>query len=163
MTEKNLTESKNIKNSVSTKSKNSDSKTLVVDQIETSVNKTRNSKYIYAVGRRKSAVAQVRLYKGTGIFSLNGVEKTPSDYMVSPLTLTNNSNKFDIVATVKGGGYKSQDDAVLLGIARALEKNDQELRVTLKKSGLLTRDPREKERKKPGLKRARKAPQWSKR
>lgn len=89
------------------------------------------------------------------------------DYLIkkifSPLFLTGNKGKFDISAKVKGGGITSQADAILLGVARALLAFDEGLKTTLRKGGYLTRDPRMKERKKPGLKRARKAPQFSKR
>ena len=82
---------------------------------------------------------------------------------MAPLELVNKSDKFDVSVIVKGGGKTGQKEAIRLGIARALIKYNKSLRQTLKKAGFLTRDPREKERKKPGLKRARKAPQWKKR
>ena len=128
-------------------------------------------KYYYGLGRRKTAVASVRLYKGNGEVVVNG--KSEKDYfgglemlikkMSSPLALTGNQGKFNISATVRGGGISAHADAIMLGISRALLVMDTELKSTLRKGGLLTRDPRIKERKKPGLKRARKAPQFSKR
>ena len=121
-------------------------------------------------GRRKSAVARVRLIPGTGKFIINkrelddffGLEilKTISK---QPLVLTGTEGKYDIFCTVRGGGFSGQAGAVRHGIARALLKADEELKLALKKAGYLTRDPREKERKKYGKKKARKAPQFSKR
>lgn len=123
----------------------------------------KSKEYVYAVGRRKTAVAQVRLIKGTGIVKINEQDIKQVEIFSKPLQLSGLKGKFDIFVKVKGGGKISQADAINLGVARALVKSDDNLRLTLKKSGLLTRDPREKERKKYGLKRARKAPQWSKR
>jgi len=130
-----------------------------------------SGRYYYGLGRRKTAVAQVRLYKGKGNIIIN--ERKDEDYfrgfdnfikkINSPLSLTGNKDKFNISIKVKGGGVSSQADAILLGIARALVAMDEGLKTTLRKAGFLTRDPRMKERKKPGLKRARKAPQFSKR
>jgi len=128
-------------------------------------------KYHYGLGRRKTAVASVRLYKGKGEIYVNG--KPEGEYfgglndlskkVASPLVLTGNMGKFDVSAQTKGGGIASQADAIMLGVSRALLEMDEELKSTLRKGGFLTRDPRVKERKKPGLKRARKAPQFSKR
>ena len=127
--------------------------------------------FYYGVGRRKTSVARVRLYPGTGSVMING--KTSADYfggrglnqivLQAPLRATQTSERFDIVATVVGGGVSGQVGAVRHGIARALIRFDEELRPTLKAAGMLTRDPRMKERKKVGLKRARKAPQYTKR
>lgn len=127
--------------------------------------------FYYGVGRRKTSVARVRLYPGTGNISVNG--KTAEDYfggrglnqivLRQPLQATQTGERFDIVATVVGGGVSGQVGAVRHGIARALLRFDDELRPALKTAGLLTRDPRMKERKKVGLKRARKAPQYTKR
>lgn len=127
--------------------------------------------YYYARGRRKEASAQVRLYPGgTGKIVVN--EKPLEEYfplernlltVLTPLKVTGMENKFDITVKVKGGGISGQADAIKLGIARALTLYDPNLRPVLKQYGLLTRDPREKERKKVGLKRARKAPRYSKR
>jgi small subunit ribosomal protein S9 len=128
-------------------------------------------KYIYAVGKRKRAIAQIRLFeKGKGEIIIN--EKKSQDYLPdyelqeiinSPLNITDNSKKFNISVLVKGGGKKGQAEAIRHGIARALDKLNADLHKTLKVAGFLTRDARIKERKKPGLKRARRAPQWKKR
>jgi small subunit ribosomal protein S9 len=133
---------------------------------------TENQYYYEAVGRRKSATARVRLYPAgeTPEIVVNG--KAVADYfprltdqlhLSEPLRLTETENQFNVSVLVKGGGITGQAGAVRLGIARALTEVDETLRGPLKKSGFLTRDPRAKERKKPGLKRARKAPQYTKR
>lgn len=127
--------------------------------------------FFYGTGRRKSSVARVRLYKGTGKITINdrnieeyfGLE-TLKLIVRQPLVLTENSDKFDVVCRVGGGGVTGQAGAIRHGISRALLKCDSEgLRPKLKKAGFLTRDPRMKERKKYGLKAARRAPQFSKR
>ena len=128
-------------------------------------------KYYEGVGRRKSAIARVRLFAGSGgVFTVN--EKTLQEYFpvlkltnaaTSPLRATGNEARFTISAQVKGGGPVGQAEAVSLGLARALLVADVSFKATLRKAGLLTRDPREKERKKPGLKKARKAKQYTKR
>lgn len=124
-------------------------------------------KYNFGIGRRKSAIAKIRLVKGTGkVLSQNGDEvksKLFVEAVKKPLISLSQEKNFDVIVSLSGGGYKSQIDAAILGIARALSKQSEEFEKTLKKEGLLTRDPREKERKKPGLKRARRAPQWAKR
>lgn len=130
-----------------------------------------NRKYVYAIGRRKSASAQVRLYpKGSGTIVVNG--KTLSNYFqnklqenraLSALIEQNQVDAFDATIVVNGGGKSGQADAVKLAIARAMIDHDETLRPTVKRLGLLTRDARVKERKKPGLRKARRAPQWSKR
>ena len=127
--------------------------------------------YQYGTGRRKSSVARVRLYQGgTGSITING--RDIDDYfgldtlkliVRQPLTLTDTIEKFDIVATVAGGGVTGQAGAIRHGLSRALLQYSDELRPVLKKAGFLTRDPRMKERKKYGLKAARRAPQFSKR
>ncbi len=127
--------------------------------------------YFYGTGRRKSSVARVRIYQGTGVVTVN--DRSLDDYfgldtlkaiVRQPLTLTGTDAKFDVVCRVAGGGVTGQAGAIRHGIARALLQYDSEnLRTTLKKAGLLTRDPRMKERKKYGLKAARRAPQFSKR
>ena len=126
--------------------------------------------YLYGTGRRKSSVARVRLYNGTGKIVIN--DREMDDYfgletlkliVRQPLTLTETTDKFDIVCRVAGGGVTGQAGAIRHGIARALLQPDEALRPALKKAGLLTRDPRMKERKKYGLKGARRAPQFSKR
>jgi small subunit ribosomal protein S9 len=123
------------------------------------------------MGRRKSAVARVRLYPGAGEITING--KTAREYfggrdlhqlvIRQPLQLTNTVNSFNVMVRVAGGGSSGQAGAIRHGIARALTRADEELRPGLKRAGLLTRDARVKERKKVGLKRARKAPQYTKR
>ena len=126
--------------------------------------------YLYGTGRRKSSVARVRLYPGTGVVTINGRDiddyfglETLKLIVNQPLDLTNNVGKFDIVANVNGGGISGQAGAIRHGIARALLLADETYRGALKAAGLLTRDPRMKERKKYGLKAARRAPQFSKR
>lgn len=126
-------------------------------------------RYTYATGRRKTAVAQIRIYPGAGEIVVN--EKPVDEYFsallvgrIRPvLELVGRANKVRVSAKVSGGGKAGQADAVVLGLARALAEEDPSLRVTLKRTGYLSRDAREKERKKYGLKRARKAPQFSKR
>ena len=126
--------------------------------------------YFYGTGRRKSSVARVKIYQGTGKITIN--ERDIDDYfgletlkviVRQPLVLTENADKFDVVCRVSGGGVTGQAGAIRHGIARALLQADAELRPELKKAGFLTRDPRMKERKKYGLKGARRAPQFSKR
>ena len=126
--------------------------------------------YLYGTGRRKSSVARVRLYNGTGKIIINDREiddyfglETLKLIVRQPLNLTGTVDKFDIVCRVAGGGVTGQAGAIRHGIARALLQADAELRPELKKAGFLTRDPRMKERKKYGLKGARRAPQFSKR
>ena len=126
--------------------------------------------YFYGTGRRNSSVARVRVYAGTGKIIINDREiddyfglETLKLIVRQPLAETNLLGKFDINVTVLGGGFTGQAGAIRLGIARALLKFDAELRPALKKAGFLTRDPRMKERKKYGLKAARRAPQFSKR
>lgn len=123
-----------------------------------------------ATGRRKEAVVRVRLVPGSGEFRLNGrsLEEyfpTRAHRMVvsAPLRLVGREKEFDVIARIEGGGVSGQAGALRLGIARALIELDPELRAGLKKEGYLTRDAREKERRKYGLKKARKAPQYSKR
>ena len=127
-------------------------------------------RYYEAVGRRKRAVARVRLYPGDGQIIIN--DKTLADFfgrpqdwqsVTAPLALTENENRFNVSVLVKGGGITGQAHAIRHGVSRALLVADPELKPLLRRAGFLTRDPREKERKKPGLKRARKAPQYTKR
>jgi small subunit ribosomal protein S9 len=125
--------------------------------------KALDTQYYPGVGRRKSAVAQVRIMPGTGQFSYNNEKAAPKPAWIRPLQLVGRNENTDVSIVVRGGGYSSRDDAIILGIARALIELDNGFKSTLRKAGLVTRDPRVKERKKPGLKRARKAPQWSKR
>lgn len=126
--------------------------------------------FYYGTGRRKKSVARVRVYAGTGKITINdrdideyfGLE-TLKLIVRQPLALTETTEKFDIICRVNGGGVTGQAGAIRHGIARALLQYDPELRSALKKAGFLTRDPRMKERKKYGLKGARRAPQFSKR
>lgn len=122
-----------------------------------------DQKYYYGTGRRKTAVARVRLYINEKGSKINDVEKDLPKFVLEPLEATGKATDFGISAHVDGGGWSSQLQAIRLGIARALVAYNSEFRTSLKKSGLLRRDPREVERKKPGLKKARRAPQWSKR
>ena len=126
--------------------------------------------YFYGTGRRKKSVARVRLYPGTGVVTVNG--KTMDEYfgletlaliINQPFGITSTEGKFDVVANVKGGGLSGQAGAIRHGIARALLLADANYKPALKAAGVLTRDPRMKERKKYGLKAARRAPQFSKR
>lgn len=120
--------------------------------------------YHYGTGRRKTAIARVRLYEhGSGKLLINDHELEVRPPIIAPLELVGQTSNFNISVRVSGGGIQSQTEAIRLGVARALIKINAEWRQTLKKAGYLTRDPREKERMKPGLKRARRAPQWAKR
>jgi small subunit ribosomal protein S9 len=131
-----------------------------------------NKQFFYGTGRRKEAVARVRLYPGTGQIVVNG--RTPEDYfgargmyeriVTAPLRVTETVGRWNVMVKVVGGGVTGQASAVSHGLARALVDADRDTyRAVLKKAGLLTRDARIKERKKVGLKRARKAPQYTKR
>ena len=126
--------------------------------------------YFYGTGRRKKSVARVRLYPGTGVVTING--RDIDDYfglgtlkliVNQPFGVTDTVGKFDIVANVNGGGFSGQAGAIRHGVARALLSADENYKPLLKKAGFLTRDSRMKERKKYGLKAARRAPQFSKR
>ena len=126
--------------------------------------------YFYGTGRRKHSVARVRIVPGTGVITING--KNIDEYfgletlkliVNQPFGVTGTEGKFDIIATVNGGGIAGQAGAIRHGLARALVKADEAYKPALKAAGLLTRDPRMKERKKHGLKAARRAPQFSKR
>ena len=133
--------------------------------------KSKNNEVFLGTGRRKSSIARVRLTEGKGKITVNGKdvqeyfgEETLRVIVKQPLTATETLSKYDVIATVKGGGFAGQAGAVRHGIARALnEANREEYRPVLKSNGFLTRDSRMKERKKYGLKKARKAPQFSKR
>ena len=127
-------------------------------------------KYFYGTGRRKHSVARVRVYPDSGNITINN--RSIDDYfgldtlkliVRQPLALTETAEKFDVVCTVTGGGVTGQAGAIRHGLSRALLEYDAELRPVLKKAGFLTRDPRMKERKKYGLKAARRAPKFSKR
>ena len=124
----------------------------------------------YGTGRRKSSVARVYLVPGTGKVTIN--KRDMDEYfgldtlkliVRQPLALTETADKYDVITTVRGGGFTGQAGAIRHGISRALLQADADFRPTLKAAGFLTRDPRMKERKKPGLKAARRAPQFSKR
>ena len=124
----------------------------------------------YGTGRRKNAIARVRLVEGTGNITVNGVNldeyfgiETLKVIVRQPLVATDTLSKYDVIAKVTGGGFTGQAGAIRHGIARALNEANSEFRPVLKSNGFLTRDPRMKERKKYGLKKARKAPQFSKR
>ncbi len=152
-------------------------KTVVVKKAVKKIEKKvikKSEKYFYAIGRRKSATAQVRLYPSdkSGDNDLIVNDKKMKDYfpmsiaqetLLAPLKDTGVQGKFMFSALVKGGGNTGQVEAIRLGIARALIKFDDQFRAILKANGFLTRDSRVVERKKPGLKKARRAPQWSKR
>jgi small subunit ribosomal protein S9 len=130
----------------------------------------KKSSYFYGTGRRKTSIARVKLLPGTGEIIVNG---TPYEQLfgraehrriiTKPLLVTGSLDKYNTVVKVVGGGITGQSGAISHGIARALVKADESLKPVLRQNGLLTRDPRVKERKKPGLKRARKAPQYTKR
>lgn len=138
----------------------------------------KSDKIVYiGTGRRKSSIARVRLVEGSGKITINGKDideffglETLKVIVRQPLTVTNTTDKYDVICSVQGGGFTGQAGAIRLGITRALLKYDEAnegnegcYRQVLKKSGFVTRDPRVKERKKPGLKAARRAPQFSKR
>ena len=139
--------------------------------METTKPKSKLQEYYYGLGKRKTAVARVRLYaNGKGTFTVNDKPleeylktSTGNSIIKAPLKLTGTVKNFDISVKVDGGGTSAQNDAIRHGISRALLEYNDTLRGTLKKAGFLTRDARVKERKKPGLKRARRAPQFSKR
>jgi len=126
--------------------------------------------YFSGTGRRKEAVARIKLLPGDGAIIINGTpyeEQFPRlehrRVIMQPLLITERTGKFNVVAKVNGGGISGQSDAICHGIARALVRSDERLKPLLRQYGLLTRDSRVKERKKAGLKRARKAPQYTKR
>lgn len=133
--------------------------------------KTKKKVQFWGTGRRKKAIARVRLIpEGNGTITVN--QRSLDEYfgldtlkyiVNQPLTLTGNADKYDVIVNVKGGGFTGQAGAIRHGISRALVLADEETRAALKKAGFLTRDPRAKERKKYGLKKARRAPQFSKR
>lgn len=129
-----------------------------------------SARYFYGTGRRKTAVARVRLYPGPGEIVVNGKpleeyfpRQRDRDTILAPLRAASMGDRYNVMAMVEGGGIGGQADAIRHGIARALLAADPQLRPMLRQGGFLTRDPRVKERKKPGLKRARKAPQYTKR
>ena len=126
--------------------------------------------YFYGTGRRKTAIARVKIMPGRGAIVINGIPYEElltriehRSMVTKPLIVTENLGKFNVVITTVGGGTAGQAGAICMGIARALLKVNAENRLKLKRNGLLTRDPRAKERKKAGLRKARKAPQYTKR
>ena len=126
--------------------------------------------YFYGTGRRKKSTARVRVMPGTGVITINGRDiddyfglETMKLIVNQPFGVTATEGKFDIIANVRGGGFSGQAGAIRHGVAKALLQADETFRPALKKAGFLTRDPRMKERKKYGLKKARRAPQFSKR
>lgn len=127
------------------------------------------AKYYFGTGRRKTSIAQVRVLEGSGKFSIRKndsfieMDKVTSKKLERPFEILSLLGKYDVSVILSGGGISSGIGAINLGISRALSKVDEDYEKMLKKEGMLTRDPREKERKKPGLKRARRAPQWQKR
>ncbi len=161
--------SEDIKQDLPEKKENS--KTASQEKEVKKISKKGKKQYIYAVGKRKSASAQVRLYKkGSGEVLVN--EQDVKDYfptghlqsiVYAPLKVVGQNDKLKVWSKVKGGGKVGQAEAIRHGIAKALLEINPNFRKPLRKQGFLTRDPRVKERKKPGLKRARRAPQWSKR
>lgn len=148
-----------------------DKKETRLEKLKEIVPKFEGKDYYYSLGKRKTSSAQVRLYAGgKGEFYING--KKYDEYfpvlelqtiMVAPLTTLGLKSKYDICAYVNGGGIRGQSEAICHGVARALVKSDDTFKLQLKKAGLYTRDARQVERKKPGKKKARKSPTWSKR
>lgn len=120
-------------------------------------------KYWLGIGRRKTAVATVKIIENDKNIEINGEKSELTEETIAPFELVGKKGSFGLAVKVLGGGKVSQLEAIRLGISRALEKFDPEFRTSLKKAGFLTRDPREKERKKPGLRGARRSPQWAKR
>jgi len=169
MAEKTTKPSKTVKKPATKAKATKTSAVKTTKKVEKAPAKT--GKYYYANGKRKTSIARVRLYEnGNGEININ--EKDITDFckvyihkevISSPLKIVGHQKTFDIIVKVIGGGQTSQVEATRHGIAKALVEFDMELRPTLKKAGLLTRDSRIKERKKYGLKRARRAPQWAKR
>lgn len=121
-----------------------------------------NTKYIQATGRHKEAIAQVRIQSGSGKIVVNS-KNLDDKALLNPLKMVGIDSKFDVSVIVKGGGIIGQKKAISLGLARAIVLHDVETKTTLKKAGMLMRDPRVRERKKYGKKSARRSPQWSKR
>jgi len=142
----------------------------VIKEKEAPKEAAKKRNYFETVGRRKTAVARIRLYVGEKDITVNGKplssyfpQKSLQEIIKSPFVAAECPDKFGVSAVVKGGGFKAQAEALRHGISRALILIDVELRKKLKRTGFLTRDPRMRERKKFGLKRARRAPQWQKR
>lgn len=143
----------------------------VEQEMEVASEVSKGGSYLYAIGRRKTAIAKVRLIKnGKGLMTVNGrpmeeffTTHESRSMITSPIKIAGLEGAVDVSAEVVGGGIMGQADAIRLGISRALCELNPTYRKTLKKLGYLKRDPRAKERKKPGLRKARRAPQWSKR
>jgi small subunit ribosomal protein S9 len=143
----------------------------VEKEMEVAAETSKGGSYLYAIGRRKTAIAKVRLIKnGKGLMTVNGrpmeeffTTHESRSMIVAPIKIAGLEGAVDVSADVVGGGIMGQADAIRLGISRALCELNPTYRKTLKKLGYLKRDPRAKERKKPGLRKARRAPQWSKR
>lgn len=159
---------KKVKKVVAKKEKSSTA--VVKTEKKAATKKTDKDNFSRAVGRRKTAAARVRVFRGTGKIVINGVdikEYIPyfewQEEIISPLKSIGKEKELDVSAKVVGGGKRGQAIAVRHGIARALVVWNEEFKKSLKDLGVLTRDPRKKERKKPGLKKARRAPQWKKR
>lgn len=148
-----------------------ETKIVLEEEADKSADSKKKNEYLYAVGRRKTAVAKVKIMKkGNGEITVNGKEYKiyfpQLEYqkkVYAAIKTVGQTEKLDIIATVLGGGVNAQSEAVRHGISRALIQLNPNFKKPLKKAGFLTRDSRRKERKKPGLKRARKAPQWQKR
>jgi small subunit ribosomal protein S9 len=143
---------------------------LVQRGLRIRVVQTEKQTYFYGTGRRKTAIARVKLVPGTGEVIVNGIpyenlfpRPEHRRVIVQPFLITESLGKYNTVVKVEGGGISGQSGAISHGIARALVRADERLKPVLRQNGLLTRDPRVKERKKAGLKRARKAPQYTKR
>ncbi len=136
----------------------------MAEELKKALGKIKKTDTYTAIGRRKTAIAKVKITGGTGKITIDDKEvANPSRVYTEPLRLTGYDNQVDCFIKVSGGGLVAQEGAIRLGIARALNQLNPDLHKTLKVEGFLTRDPRMKERKKPGLKGARKAPQWAKR
>lgn len=136
----------------------------MAEELKKALSKLKKEDIFTAIGRRKTAIAKVKLTGGEGKIVINDKEiANPSRVYTEPLRLTGYDKMVDCFIKVAGGGLVAQEGAIRLGIARALDKLNPDLHKTLKVESFLTRDPRMKERKKPGLKGARKAPQWAKR
>lgn len=167
------TEKKDVKKKAPAKKAPAKKKAVVAEVVapETVPETLKGGSYIYAIGRRKTAIAKVRLIKnGKGLITVNAkpMEKFFTTFetrsmVVAPLKMSGLETAVDVSAQTNGGGILGQAEAVRLGISRALCELNPTYRTVLKKLGYLKRDPRAKERKKPGLKKARRAPQWSKR
>ena len=123
----------------------------------------KEQKYYFGTGRRKTATARVRIFEHSKDYSLNGATFKFSSEILTPFEVIGKKDAFGVSVITHGGGKKSQIESIMHGIARALVQYNSEFRLPLKKAGLLRRDPREVERKKAGLKKARRSPQWSKR